>query len=352
MGFSSSSKRCHEGRWTVTLEWTVVTMPVLNVAFVGSEELARTLAKKGDVRDIESYVHKEVVDGQTRILSLLRPLRHPERLRPLLSVLNVAKAGIVEIGKVDAALGEVLVSFGAADITRGHAIISPEEGGWVDPEQVRVILDQAGLADWTLHEEMPDEHTLRDSLLSTLITGDENEPLVIPIDQHFNVKGVGLVAIGYVQAGTVSKHDEIRVLPAQENGITRSLQVMDDDVEQSIAGDRVGVALRNLREDALHRGCILTLADENALTCHNGSKFTLLRAPFQKRGLNEGDIVHAAVDLQFQVGRIIQVEGDEITVEWEQPLWIQNRDAAPVIIAQLDAGNMRIMGVAQSIAPA
>ena len=127
---------------------------------------------------------------------------------------------------------------------------------------------------------------------------------------------------------------------------------MDDDVEQSIAGDRVGVALRNLREEALHRGCILTLADENALTPHNGSKFTLLRAPFQKRELNKGDIVHAAVDLQFQVGRIIQIEGDDITVEWEQPLWIQNRGAAPVIIAQLDAGNMRIMGVAQSIAPA
>ena len=85
-------------------------MPVLNVAFVGSEELARSLAKKGDVRDIESYVFKEVKDGETRILSLLRPLRHPERLRPLLSVLNVAKAGVVEIKKVDAALGEVLVA--------------------------------------------------------------------------------------------------------------------------------------------------------------------------------------------------------------------------------------------------
>ena len=34
-------------------------MPVLNVAFVGSEELARTLAKSNDVRDIESYVYKE-----------------------------------------------------------------------------------------------------------------------------------------------------------------------------------------------------------------------------------------------------------------------------------------------------
>ena len=327
-------------------------MPVLNVAFVGSEDFAKTLAKKGDVRDIESYVFKEIVDGETRILSLLRPLRHPERLRPLLSVLNVAKAGVVEVTKVDAALGEVLVAFGAANIEFGHAIISPEEGGWVDPEQVRVILNQAGLANWTLHEEIPDEHTLRESLLSKLQSGDEGAPLVIPIDQHFNVKGVGLVAIGYVQAGTVSKHDDILVLPAQESGIARSLQVMDDDVEKSFVGDRVGVALRNLREEALHRGCILTHPDGDALTRHNCSKFILSRAPFQKRELAQGDIVHAAVDLQFQVGRITVIEGDEVTVEWEQPLWIQNRDAAPVIIAQLDAGNMRIMGVAQSIAPA
>ena len=327
-------------------------MPVLNVAFVGSEELARSLAKKGDVRDIESYVFKEVKDGETRILSLLRPLRHPERLRPLLSVLNVAKAGVVEIKKVDAALGEVLVAFGAADIQFGHAIISPEEGGWVDPEQVQTILNQAGLENWKLHDEVPDEHSLREELLSNLQSGDQNAPLVIPIDQHFNVKGVGLVAIGYVQAGSISKHDEIFVLPAQENGIARSLQVMDDDVEHSIVGDRVGVAIRNMREEALHRGCILTHENSDGLVRHNSSTFTLSKAPFQKREFAEGDVLHAAVDLQFQVGRITQLDGAQISVDWEQPLWIQKREAAPVIIAQLDAGNMRIMGTADSIAPA
>ena len=283
-------------------------MGVLNVALIGSEGLARKLGKKGDVRDIESYVHKESSGDVTRVLSFLRPLKYPESLRPLLSVLNVAKAGVVEIAKVDAALGEVLVAFGAANIDVGHAIISPEEGGWVDPEQVRVILDQAGLAQWTLHEQIPDEHTLREALLSNLETGDENAPLVIPIDQHFNVKGVGLVAIGYVQAGTVSKHDEILVLPAQEMGIARSLQVMDDDVEQSFVGDRVGVALRNLREEVLHRGCILTHGEGDALTRHNSSTFTLEKAPFQKRELSEGDVIHAAIDLQFQVGRVLKVQ--------------------------------------------
>ena len=45
------------------------SMPVLNVAFVGNEELARTLAKSNDVRDIESYVYKEQRDGETCVLS-------------------------------------------------------------------------------------------------------------------------------------------------------------------------------------------------------------------------------------------------------------------------------------------
>ena len=74
-------------------------MAVLNVAFIGSESLAKKIAKKGDVRDIESYVYKEVRDGEIKIISLLRPLKHPEKIRPLLSVLNVAKAGIIEIFK-------------------------------------------------------------------------------------------------------------------------------------------------------------------------------------------------------------------------------------------------------------
>jgi len=330
-------------------------MPVLNIALVGSEDFAKLLGKKGDVRDVESYVHKDIVDGETRILSFIRPLRHPERLRPLLSVLNVAKVGIVEISTIDAALGEILVAFSTAKISHGHAIISPKDGDWVDCDQVKIILSQAGLEDWNIHEKMPDEHELRTSLFTLMdslkIEREEVEkaPLVIPIDQHFNVKGVGLVAIGYVQSGTISKHDEIMVLPVGENGITRSLQVMDDDVEQSRTGDRVGVAIRNLREEALHRGCVLTHADSGALSKHQISEFSLSTAPFQKRKLSEGDVIHGAIDLQFIVGRVNSIDDGKLVVEWEQPLWIQTNNSDPLIIVQLDAGNMRIMGVAEHL---
>ena len=44
---------------------------------------------------------------------------------------------------------------------------------------------------------------MMDDIEDELINADAS-PLVISIDQHFNVKGIGLVAIGYVQCGTKS----------------------------------------------------------------------------------------------------------------------------------------------------
>ena len=330
-------------------------MPVLNVALLGSEDLARKLGKKGDSRDIDSYVHKESGGEGTRILSLLRPLKFPESIRPLLSVLDVAKAGLLEIKELDASVGEAMVALGCSGISRGIVVISPEEGGWIDAEQVRVMLDQAGLRDWEVAEEGIDEHGIRgilfgiqdDLVASAEVSG--SSPLILPVDQHFNVKGVGLVAIGYVQSGSVSKHDNIEVMPAGEIGVVRSLQVMDDDVEIAMTGDRVGVALRNLREQSLHRGCMICTPDGGALIGHEISQFNLMEAPFQSRKMAVGDVIHAASDLQFSVGRVTGEDEGIFTVEWDSPFWVREDGSSRVMIVQLDALPMRIMGVAMEM---
>ena len=320
-------------------------MAVLNVAFIGSESLAKKIAKKGDVRDIESYVYKEERDGEIKIISLLRPLKHPEKIRPLLSVLNVAKAGIIEISKIDSATGEICVSFGCADINNGLVIINSQDGDWIDPDQVRIILEQSGLENWKLYEQVPDEHIIREDLFSLMEKKEtDDSSLILPVDQFFNVKGVGLVAIGYVQSGIVSKHDMIQVLPADENGIVRSLQVMDDNVENAISGDRVGLAIRNLREEALHRGCMIIHAESNVLVKNLSSTFAIDKAPFQKRILQVGDIIHAAVDMQFVVGRIKIIDQENVTVDWDIPLWTRKNNSPKIIITQLDATPMRIIG--------
>ena len=108
-------------------------MSVLNVALIGSDELARKLGKKGDSRDIDSYVHKETRDDEIRVISMLRPLKFPDSIRPLLSVLDVARAGLLEISELGASTGEAMVALGCAGISRGKAIISPKEGSWITP---------------------------------------------------------------------------------------------------------------------------------------------------------------------------------------------------------------------------
>ena len=57
------------------------------------------------------------------------------------------------------------------------------------------------------------------------------------------------------------------------------------------------------------------------------------------------DVIHAAVDLQFVVGRITHVEGTELGVDWDSPLWVRKESLPSILITQLDATPMRVIGV-------
>ena len=334
-------------------------MVVLNIAVIGSDELARSIAKAADQRDVHTYVHKENGPDGARILSLIRPAKFPERLSPFLSALSTSHAGIIEITGIDSSLGEVLVAFASAGIQRGVAVINPPEDTWVDQNLVKNLFKQAGLAAWTF--EINDGTHLRERMyalmydIQSLLEAKEKTPLVLPVDQYFNVKGIGLVAIGYVQSGRVNIHDDVLLLPANGLGSAKSLQVMDDDVEVATAGDRVGLALRNTKEEHLTGSTIIVhppVEDKRtnssipmALDKHIRSLVQLETSPFQKRILAPGDVIHASVDLQFIVGRVVEANDLQLTVDWEHPLFIRRESPPPVIIAQLDS-IPRIMGSA------
>jgi len=324
-------------------------MSVLNVALISTEEFARNLGKRGDVRDIESYIFKENRDGKTFSLSFLRPLKHPESIRPLLSVLDVAKAGVIEVNRIDAHFGEIVVAFGCSDIDLGFVIIDSNSDEWIDPEKVRVILDQAGLNSWKIYDENLKNHELREYLFSEIGINDiqQKSPLIIPVDQSFNVKGVGLVAIGYVQSGLITKFDDIEIFPSKITGVVKSLQVMDDNVETAFTGDRVGIALRNTKTQIIQKGSIITNLDSKALEPKEKSDLILDLAPFQKKTLMEGDIIHASSNLQFIVGRIVSVEKNKFSIKWDSPIWIRADGKSRITIVQLDAVPMRIIGVSK-----
>ena len=98
-------------------------MTVLNIAMVGSDDLAKSIAKATDQRDVHTYVNKESGPEGARILSIIRPAKMPERIRPFFNSLCAARVGLIEVTGVDATFGEVLVGFASAGIGKGIFVI-------------------------------------------------------------------------------------------------------------------------------------------------------------------------------------------------------------------------------------
>ena len=324
-------------------------MPVLNIAILGSEELCRSLGKLTDSRDVESYVFKEGAGPDRRILSLIRPLNFPERIRPLLSALNVADYGIIEVNSIDAALGESMVAFSSSGIERGDLIINPKDGAWIDPDKVNLVKDQAGLSSWNVNHQVPDLNEYRSALLGQVTKQNSEGELLVSIDQHFVVKGIGLVGIGYVRSGMLERHENVRIYPKKADGIVRSLQVMDEDVDRALTGDRVGIALRGVSDDSLDKGSQIVSEGSDLLTRSERSRLSVAISAFQSKTPKAGDIVHMSFDLQFFVGRIESIEEYTMVVNWDRPIDLRIKFDKPPLLVQLDAGLMRIIGPVSNI---
>lgn len=324
-------------------------MPVLNVAVLATESLLRSLGKISDSRDVESYVYKEGEGAERRILSMIRPLKHPESLRPLLSTLNVAESGIIEVKEINAALGEAMVAFSSSKVENGHIIINPKDGNWIDPEKLSLIRNQAGLESWKIHDSLPDPHDIRSDLLSRVRIDTTEEEVLVSIDQHFVVRGIGLVGIGYVRSGIIRKHESVEIHPGGHVGVVRSLQVMDDDVDFAVTGDRVGVALRGVQDNILDKGSQIVSVGSKLLTRMEKSEIKVDISVFQRNVLKAGDIVHMSCDLQFIVGRIESVSEEAIVVVWDRPVDVRTASKKPPLLVQLDAGPMRIIGAITDI---
>ncbi len=320
-------------------------MSVLNILFVGSDDVARSIAKKSDSRDVDNYIYKDLKnDGDFSTISILRPNNYPEKPKPFFTALTVSDFGIIEVGKIDTSFGEAIVSMACAGINDGLIIINPLDGEWVDDAQVKALLQQAGLSNWEFVEN--DGVIIREKLIGVLnkIETNDDDGFVVAVDQAFTVKGVGLVAVGHVQSGKVNKHDDVIFAGSEGNAIVRSLQVMDLDVAVANLGDRVGLALRTtggFREDLLGKGSILADSGER-FEIQKNSKFELHKATFQKNDLAIGDVLHFCSDLQFVVGRIIEIN-EGIKMEWDFPIVLNKASQRNPLIIQLEA-KPRIMG--------
>ena len=89
-----------------------------------------------------------------------------------------------------------MVAFASSSIEHGIAVVNPKEGDWVDQDMAEKMFAQAGLNKWKFmtHDGLEISNKLYDMMddIEDELIDSATSPLVISIDQHFNVKGIGL----------------------------------------------------------------------------------------------------------------------------------------------------------------
>ncbi|MFN0104267.1 MAG: selenocysteine-specific translation elongation factor [Bryobacteraceae bacterium] len=84
------------------------------------------------------------------------------------------------------------------------------------------------------------------------------QPLRLPIDRAFAMKGFGAVVTGTLTAGTIQPEQEVEVQPLQRRLRVRGVQVHGRPAKAAQAGQRTAVNLAGIEHTELARGMVLT----------------------------------------------------------------------------------------------
>ena len=100
-----------------------------------------------------------------------------------------------------------------------------------------------------------------------LPTRDTDKPFLMPIEDVFSITGRGTVATGRIETGVINVNDEVLILT--KNGDVKSVvtgvEMFRKLLDRGEAGDNVGLLLRGVDKEQIHRGDVMILAKNKSL---------------------------------------------------------------------------------------
>jgi selenocysteine-specific translation elongation factor len=261
----------------------------LTVGIFGDQELAKRLGKKGTTNDIAIYNH----GSSEGVLTYVCP--NSEKIQPLLQVLNMIDVPVIAIKGMTKEIGEILIGIDEMKFKKGFIITDVKE-------TVQQFIKGTSLENF----EFTDEKELRTKLLETKIErGEETE---VPIDNYFNVKGIGTVILGMVRNGKVNLHDKLFIEPLGREVTVKGIQSQDKDIKETEPGMRVGLNLKGVEVDEIKRGFVLCKSTEKS----NEIKIRFSKNKFFKQEISKGMQVFLSVGLQMATCNVETVDEEMV----------------------------------------
>ncbi|MFA5332016.1 MAG: EF-Tu/IF-2/RF-3 family GTPase [Methanoregula sp.] len=318
-------------------------MSNITVAVLAPNGYADDLGKKGTTTDITFYNLKK---GESTV-TFIEPTRYPEKLSSLFYAISLADRVVLVVEEINATFGESILMLQCAGKAAGYIIFK----NYLSPDQIAPLIKGTVLEHYEVIENDP--LGLREKLLDIAAKMTSHQKAkegagngTVPIDHHFNVKGVGTVVLGCVTHGVLKKHDSVKVLPTTKTVQVRSIQKHDDDADIAVTGDRVGLALKGIEADELDRGYVLTSDPAIKSASEITGKAQLVK--YWPAPLKEDMVLYVGHWMQFIPSRVTRVsaEGDwrmpGLTIKLEKDLVFP--PGAKVVLNYLEGGKLRVVG--------
>ena len=97
---------------------------------------------------------------------------------------------------------------------------------------------------------------------------DVEKPFLMPVEDVFSIKGRGTVATGRAERGKLNLNEEIEIIGLKETkkAVVTGLEMFRKTLDETQAGDNVGVLLRGVEKGEIERGQVL--AKPGSVTPH------------------------------------------------------------------------------------
>ncbi|MBW3022877.1 translation elongation factor EF-1 subunit alpha, partial [Candidatus Woesearchaeota archaeon] len=86
-------------------------------------------------------------------------------------------------------------------------------------------------------------------------------PLRLPIQDVYQIAGIGVVPVGKVVTGVMKVGDKVTIVPAREgkgvSGEVKSIEMHHEQMQQALPGDNIGFVVRGVEKKAIARGDVL-----------------------------------------------------------------------------------------------